>query len=799
MNKSSKSKTRGTARGKRSAIELEEGLPFTVSFFEGTASKEKMVRWREEMLDWLHEQHEILERLLLQHDPFDMLGNLIMVEIAHNPETYKETEHEGLAAVVEYIALIYLGHPHSTGSSGLPLGLHGDAVLEASARAKRILHRISAYYASEGALVEDRESEKNLDYFRHKTISHEIFVRNPSYPHHQRHHLEQLFAPFQDWLITHVGFCVADVLRIEDAVKNVWATHGRERAEAQEQGRKELLQLSDRARNGKVGGDYDLPHIRHLAGLSRKQAAAMINRMSAAWLSSYIGGTTFAFSNQELAEAAGLPVERVVAVTDFFSVDLGTGARGFNMFSPTHELRNRPFLRHQAEMLYVAPGTLLWAIQPRLEEAIQAVSKADKTQKNAWASYQKSRGDYLERETLTLFTNTLKQAVAYQSLSYKTTNDKGKPLTTELDGLVVYDTTLFLIEAKGGNYVPAARRGAKDSIKTVIKKLIGEAHAQAIRAKEYINANDECEFTLPDKTTIKLAGRAFSRIIPIVVTLESLDVFNAALHEVAKTDLLPTGELPWVVSLDILRVISEVNEFPTQLIHYLNRRLRLNEFKKFHAHDELDWFGLYLNSGLYYEQDEELAQVGWVSVTSQTDQFDAFYAHKLGIRRKKAPQPRQRMPHLFRQLILEIDALSDPGHSEVVLALLEWSSTARKSFILNFESIRRRTCKDKEVHDFTLGSKIGSGLTCISDYSTNYKKRMESLFYMVTLRKYKQQADNWLGLLTLVDQPKLIHGFFINNEKWQFDLQLDKLAQEEMQPLMALPFANASNLQRLKH
>lgn len=58
MNKRSNSKTSGTARGQRPAIELEEGLPSTVSFFEGATRKEKMVRWREEMLNWLHDQHE---------------------------------------------------------------------------------------------------------------------------------------------------------------------------------------------------------------------------------------------------------------------------------------------------------------------------------------------------------------------------------------------------------------------------------------------------------------------------------------------------------------------------------------------------------------------------------------------------------------------------------------------------------------------------------------------------------------------------------------------------------------------
>ena len=411
-----------------------------------------MLLWREEMQRWLADQHNCLEALLLQYDPFDMLGNLIMVEIAHNPETYKETEHEGLAAVVEYIALTYLGHPHSSGS-GAPLGFNGQAVLEASARAKRILLNISAYYASEGALVEDREEEKNLDFFRFKTISHEMFVRNPAYPHHHRHQLEQLFAPLAPWLVEHLGFCVADVLLIEDAIKEVWAEHGRKRAQNQEHGRNELTRLSDEARNGQTGGVHGLPHIRHLAGLPKKQASAMIKRLSSVWLMSYLGSATLAFTNKELVRVTGLPPERVAAVTNFFSVDFGAGTKGFNMFSTTHELKSRPFVRHRNKMLYVAPGTLLWAVQPRLEEAIQAVAKAAPAQKNAWVSYQKKRGDYLERETIGLFKNMLKQAVTYQSLSYTFTDEKGKRITTELDGLIIYDTTLFLIEAKAGNYV----------------------------------------------------------------------------------------------------------------------------------------------------------------------------------------------------------------------------------------------------------------------------------------------------------------------------------------------------------
>ena len=318
-----------------------------------------------------------------------------------------------------------------------------------------------------------------------------------------------------------------------------------------------------------------------------------------------------------------------------------------------------------------------------------------------------------------------------------------------------------------------------------MKKLIGEAHAQVVRAKKYITSSEECEFTLPDKTNLKLTGRSFSRIIPVVITLESLDIFNATLHEVAKTELLASPELPWVVSLDILRVISEVNEFPTQFIHYLNRRLRLNEFRKFHAHDELDWFGLYLENCLYYEEDEEISKADLISVQSFTDQFDAFYAYKLGIRKKKAPQPRQKMPHLFRRILHELDELTQRGHSEAILALLDWGDDARQDFVRNFETIRERTNQDGKTHNFSFGKRGESGLTCASDFEGNFQRRMEQLMMLVSLRKYEQRAGSWLGLLTSVDQSKLIHGCFVDNMPWEQNPEVAELATQLLKPLNA--------------
>jgi hypothetical protein len=772
---------RAAASDVRPEVELEDGLPFTPFPADGP-TKEDFLRWREEMTRWLEDQHNLLAELLARHEAFDMLGTLMVLELAHNPETYKETEHQGQAAVVEYVALTYLGLPRSTDAK-LPLGFHSRDVLEASARASRILFNIAQFYASEAALIEDSEQEDSLAFLRYKTISHEMFVRNPAYPHHHRQLLEQLFEPFAAWLIEHAGFCVADLFCLEDAIHSLSAEKSREREQVEKQGREELTRLANEARCGATGGPYDLPHIRHLASLSQKPAAAWIKRFGAAWKMSSLGSGTLAFNDLELVQATKLPPERVAAATAFFSAEMGSGTPGFHRFSTTHELKSKPFLRDGENMLYVAPSTLAWAIQPRLEEFIQNTSKSNSTQKSVWTKYQKSRGNYLENQAITLFKNLLNRATTYQGLKYDTKNEQGGRVENELDGLIIYDTTLLVLEAKAGSYVAAAKRGGKDSIKSVLKNLIGDAHAQALRAKKYITDNAECEFRLPDKTSLKISSGEYSRILPVAVTLESLDIFNATLHEVAKTELLASGELPWAVSLDILRVISELNEFPSQFIHYLIRRLRLNEYQKFHAHDELDWYGLYLKSGLDYEDNKEVEEADWVNVQSHTDQFDAFYAHQIGIRKKKVTKPRQQMPHLFRQILSDLDTLSTRGYSEAILVLLEEDYEGRQVIADNFRTIRELTQKDGRLHNVSFGCLNGNGITIASAHSRDLRRHKEELLEIARLRKYQQKAAHWLTLLSAVDEHKLIQQFYIDDSPWEYDLQSDLLAAKRLKPI----------------
>lgn len=206
--------------------------------------------------------------------------------------------------------------------------------------------------------------------------------------------------------------------------------------------------------------------------------------------------------------------------------------------------------------------------------------------------------------------------------------------------------------------------------------------------------------------------------------------------------------------------------------------MRLNDYRKFHAHDELDWYGLYLESGLYYEGDKDVEAASRLDVTSHTDRFDAYYAHQLGIRKTKATKPRQTMPHQFRQILADLETLPTRGYSEAILALLEWDDEGRQLVAERFRGARETTSQDGRLHNASFGSLNGNGITIAAAYGIDFSLYNDQLLKVVRLRKYQQQATTWLTLLTAVDESRLIRQFHLDTTAWQHDPQAEKLAEK---------------------
>jgi hypothetical protein len=359
--------------------------------------------------------------------------------------------------------------------------------------------------------------------------------------------------------------------------------------------------------------------------------------------------------------------------------------------------------------------------------------------------------------------------------------ENGEQKTAELDGMIQFDRTLLLIESKAGALTDSARRGGRERIKSNIKELLGKAHRQALRARDYIEGTVEPKFFAADGSEIPFDKRRFARIFLASTTLDPLDVYNTALHEVVSAGLLEEKHLPWAVSLDILRVIAEMNEFPTQLIHYLTRRLRINEFKKFYAGDELDWFGLYLSRGLYFDKDERFNEATHVVFDgSFSADFDAYYFYKEGQRTKPTKKPVQPMPKLLRRIIVELDARKEPdGHSEAIIRLLNWDDEGREQLVKGIGEIRKRARVKRGIHDFTLATtEDKAGVTFFATIPSKTGEAMRRLRSYCLMKKYQIQADSWVGFLTIVDEQPIIQGFMVIHDPWTYDERMEALVAD---------------------
>jgi hypothetical protein len=190
---------------------------------------------------------------------------------------------------------------------------------------------------------------------------------------------------------------------------------------------------------------------------------------------------------------------------------------------------------------------------------------------------------------------------------------------------------------------------------------------------------------------VRLKKIAYSRIVLLTVTLESLDAFVTHVSDLSTLKIYPEGAVPWSVYIHDLRVICEMCEGAGQLLHYIERRQKL-ETVQISAHDELDWFGHYLSRGLYFEN--ESGEATPMHLLTHTTSFDDYFLYKAGIRRTPTAKPRQPMPSELRTLMSDLEYRGPSGFVDAVCSLLEGDQQAREALA---EIIRTRKGRAKRA------------------------------------------------------------------------------------------------------
>ncbi len=555
------------------------------------------------------DQHvEALERLLDEHDPFDLLGSLFCLNAVADEAAAQQDNGERNDAYTEYLALLLLTKP----SVAYPAQNNGEVTDEIIAH---INEQVQAIFRDVTLSVMFREVRSDrvepsdpLDRLRTNMLMRSIVVRNPVYQTYLRELLTGLFTPLDRELTALLGFTIDDALLLVDTVAALMIERlQRRELEAKHYSKQLAKQVeayrqhaTGRRKQQRRGGPVSEREqtVSHLASLRPREMrraleAIQLRQMRAS------AGMTFSFTPEELAFRAQLPLDRVQAFLGRMSLEFGeVDPTYYRTPAPVHPLMTKPFLHRQGRYLCPVLPVAYRSLRPALEVFLNPQFPDSVNTDNAlWARYHKRlRAQYVEKQALTALCQALQHARSYQGLTYHIGPQRQ---LVELDGLVLADSVVMLVEGKGSALSLKARRGAHHSLRKELNQVVGEASEQLRRAAQYIRTSDNPTFTLSDGTSFTLPKQQMRHLFLVGVTLDSFDALITNIAQYAETGLFPPDALPWAVSLTDLRVISDLLEFGNQFVQYLLRRLKVNELRNIQAFEELDWFGNYLTEGLF--------------------------------------------------------------------------------------------------------------------------------------------------------------------------------------------------------
>ncbi|MDD3607715.1 MAG: SEC-C metal-binding domain-containing protein [Candidatus Moranbacteria bacterium] len=307
----------------------------------------------------------------------------------------------------------------------------------------------------------------------------------------------------------------------------------------------------------------------------------------------------------------------------------------------------------------------------------------------------KLRSERLEMNALDLLKKILCPEMIFKNLYYPDPNNsKGQ---AELDGLIVVDDLLFLIECKAGGMSESAKRGAPDSLTKDISNLIIEGQRQAERAEKYIKCKEEVDFyDSSGKTSqCKIQIKNFRRIFRIVVTKEPLGWVGAQIANLSILEPSLSSSPPWHVSIVDLQVVSDIFEgLSLQFVHYLEQRLIAAKKTDLQQYDEIDHLALYLSLNVYHSGHPlEGKEMSMITYGGYAKKIDIYYADKYADQNSKKPV--QELPKNFGSLIQGFSNSKLKGRFEAASFLLNMDRQGRDDIEKSLIHLDSRVAQQK--------------------------------------------------------------------------------------------------------
>lgn len=697
----------------------------------------------------------------MPYDVFDVLAGVLLSQVPTNPDTYRETEHEGSVALVEFAATLLAARGTRDGTeelTGAARPRPDGAMEEIIRRCREAIESGSLLPMIAASVEAERSAAVPLEL---GAILRDLFVRNVAYPHMVEDTLRKLFGP-------------ADIESDCRSVLGVTADEAQSILRA-------IGQSFEDEWNSRLGTLFDFTVLVREEMLKAKSAGdsytlsnEVRDRTTSLWDAAWDNlGDVARIDVADVAARTGLDVATVKVVIDLFAFPMQlreTDEVVDEFFAGRSPFRRRPLLSDPSgDAMLINSAGLIESVRDRFEEEL-------KPHAAAWDRYSRHRGDFVEAEALRLLSGCLPTDALYSGFQYFFPDPTRDPVEHEpakytrigeCDGLIVVDDVALVVEAKAGALSAAARAGDAKRLSQDLGKIVTDASQQADRVRERVLKDQG--LMLRDRSWIDLSR--IREIHSVTVSLEDLSGVATITSELVRNGILRVADLPWTVSLHDLRIVTELVDRPPELLLYLRRRTNPDVTRRFHAVDELDFFLEFCHSGLYVEPDpdrlrRELPQFGEPTVaakrryasqglemlTSRTDQLDAWYFYATGVRDTPVPKPRLNSNRELQRLIDAVIARRSPGWLRLSTTLLDGSSATQRAFAQHGSKLMNLTRADGMPHTLAVlgGSCAADSFVLIwmsRGREQSRKAAVEHLTRYVSAKKHQAQVALGVGML----------------------------------------------------
>ncbi|MEU8011747.1 hypothetical protein [Micromonospora parva] len=246
----------------------------------------------------------------------------------------------------------------------------------------------------------------------------------------------------------------------------------------------------------------------------------------------------------------------------------------------------------------------------------------------------------------------------------------------ESDLLFVVDGIALCVEVKAGSVTEKARSGNAKRLASDLQKTLKEGNEQADRLTNLVRTNQGVWSVGGE--WIELAS--VREIHSIIVMLDDMGPLSLSMNELAHKGIIDTDEVPWIVSIHDLIVISRTIDHSAQFLEYLRRRRGRKLATMVNGVDELDMFMWFVNGGMYFEPDprDVAAQLpidrpikasdmrryeeqSRVRLGTLTDPLDAWFYSCEGLSDTPAPKPTRQEEPWIEQYLAASESAKSPG------------------------------------------------------------------------------------------------------------------------------------------